>query len=655
MKRFALLLALLAIGLPAPSGAQAPATPPAGAVFAPLDLPTPTPYRLASGEPGPAYWQQRADYSIRATLDPDLHRLTGTVVITYTNNAPDSLGALWLQLDQNLFRPGSRGATLQQGESRWRGAFEGGGYTLSRIDVVRDGRRTSPRYLVDDTRLRIDLSQPLPPGGAQLQVEIDYGFTIPEYGADRMGRLAVEGGTVYEMAQWYPRLYVYDDVHGWNPLPYLGQGEFYLEFGTFDVALTVPRDYLVVATGSLVNPEEVLTAEQQARLARARTSAETVTLVGRDEIGQPGARPDGTGPLTWRYHAERVRDFAWAASSRFIWDAAAYRDVLVQSAYPPEGLGTEGNPGWEHATQYGRHAIAHYSETWFPYPYPVAISVAGIVGGMEYPMIQFSSVRARDQGLLGVVDHELGHNWFPMIVASDERRHAWMDEGFNTFINYYSNVDFYGEEAQRTARLSGDYIAERMRPPEGERPIYTYPDRLPRSALGFLAYRKPGMGLRLLREVVLGPERFDEAFKAYIQRWAYKHPQPADFFRTIEDVAGEDLAWFWRGWFLSTDALDQAVAAVTTRRDTTTISVANRGGLVMPARVAVTFADGTAETLHVPVEAWTTTDTFDLVVPRGDVRTVTLDPEAMLPDVDRANNTWRAGARRGSPSGGSRR
>ena len=609
--------------------------------FAPLDLPTPNVYRAADGRPGEAYWQQRADYFIEVALDPTTHRITGTETITYTNNSPLPLEAVWLQLDQNLFNSDSRGAALQGGDSRWRGAFADGGYDITRVEIVQENDRQEAVYFVDDTRMRITLEEPVPPGGGTVDVEVDFAFTVPAYGADRMGRLDVAQGTVYEIAQWYPRLYVYDDVNGWNPLPYLGQGEFYLEFGDFDLEITVPRDFVVAATGELLNPDEVLTSDQQERLARARESQVPINIIFPDEVGREATRPSGEEELTWKYRAENVRDVAWAASQAFIWDAAGYETTLVQSFYPQEGLGDQQDPGWEEATAYGRHAIQHYSEMWLPYPYPVAISIGGIVGGMEYPMIQFSSVQARGQSLFGVVDHELGHNWFPMIVGSDERRHAWMDEGFNTFINYYSNLDFYGERAERTERVASSQVAGRMQEPLADQPIGTYPDLIRQEGLGFLAYRKPAAGLILLREQILGPERFDLAFRTYVERWAYKHPQPADFFRTIENVSGEDLDWFWRGWFFSTDVLDQAIASVERTEDGNRITLENRGGLVMPTTLAIRYANGTTENRRIPAETWTTSDTHVVTVPGPLALTeVRLDPEGVLPDVNRRNDRW---------------
>lgn len=620
--------------------------------FEPLELPTPTAERLASGEPGPGYWQNGADYDIDVRLEPESRRIVGSETITYTNRSPDELERLWVQLDQNLFDPDSRGARTTGAGDRFRGAFEGGGYEISGVRITRDGRTVEPEYVIDDTRLRITLDRPLAAGGGTLELSLDFAYTIPQYGADRMGWLEVERGTVFELAQWYPRMYVYDDVRGWNPLPYLGLGEFYLEYGEFDVEITVPRDFLVMATGTLENPGTVLTGEQRERLERARESAETVTIVGQDEVGTRDARPEGEGTLTWRFRADSVRDFSWAASQAFIWDAASASEpdgtsTLVMSAYPEEGLGENGRTGWEESTQFARHSIEFYSDWLAPYPYPVAVNVAGVVGGMEYPMIVFCSVNARGRGLFGVTDHELGHQWFPMIVGSDERRWFWMDEGLNSFMNHYSARAHYGQGGQ--GRTGADRIARMMSSGVHSQPSMTRADRLQMSNFGFLSYRKPAAGLILLREYVLGPELFDPAFEAYFERWQYRHPKPADFFRTIENVAGEELDWFWRGWFHTTDVLDQAVADVTTSGDTTSVVLENREGLVMPLELELQFADGSSERRRVPVEAWFSSDRYVARAVGSRVVRVVVDPDGLLPDVARENNRW---TRQGRGSGG---
>ena len=657
-------LALLAAALLAvpvaraqPAGGALPAT--NAAVFAPLELPPPNAYRAADGRPGPAYWQQRADYRIEAALDTAAHRVSGTVVLTYTNNSPLPLEHLWLHLEQNRFAQSSRGSALTPPDSRWAGSFTDGGFRLGEVTVAQGGTRYAPAVTVDDTRMRVDLRQALPAAGGQLALTVPFSFVMPEYGADRGGLFEARRGTVYEVAQWYPKVAVYDDVNGWNVQPYLGQGEFYLGYGDFDVSLTVPSNMTVVASGALQNEAEVWAPAQRARLAEAMTGDGVVRVVTPQEVGQAAGRSGPTA--TWRFRIETARDVAWAASAAFRLDATSAANgaggrVLILAAYPAEGVSDDpSEPGWEHGAEFSRHSIAYYSREWFPYPYPAAVSVAGVVGGMEYPGIQFSSVEARGFGLFGVIDHELGHNWFPMIVGSDERRHAWMDEGLDTFLNVRSNVAYFDEgtppfgagraDETRWVHLTRnpatlDYLDE---PYAQDQAVMTYPDRLRPQSLGWFAYRRPGKGLLILRDYVLGPERFDPAFREYIARWAYKHPQPADFFRTIEDVAGEDLDWFWRQWFVAEGdwRYDAAVAAVEPGGGGTTLVFENRAEMVFPLTAEVTFADGTTTRVHVPVEAFFLRDRVTAGVP-GDRRVtrVVLDPDGHLPDEDPDNNTW---------------
>ncbi len=615
------------------------------AAFAPLPLTEPGPTRSATGRPGEAYWQQRADYRIRVSLDG--RRILGSQRITYTNNSPDSLRSLWLQLDQNLFREDSYGARRAEEGARHGGFFKNGGFDLGRVTLEREGETRVPEYRVEDTMMEVLLDRPLAPGGGRLELDIDFSFEIPENGADRMGRLSVDRGVVYELAQWYPRMFTYDDVNGWNHSPYLGQGEWYLEYGDFDVEITVPRDFVVVATGELQNPEEVLTREQVSRLERARGSEETVFIIAPEEAGRGSSRPSGSGPLTWRFEARDVRDFAWAASDRFVWDAAGWEDVLIMSVYPRESMGGQGLSGWERSTEYLRHSIAHYSEKWYPYPYPVAINVGGLALGMEYPMIVFCSYQARGAFLFAVTDHEIGHTWFPMLVGSDERRYAWMDEGFDTFINYYSGIEFSGGQPVLAGSMSPGQIADELRRPRV--PAITPADSIGEDDIGVLAYNKPAAMLVLLREKVMGPETFDAAFREYIETWAYKHPQPADFIRMMEDAAGRDLDWFFRAWIWESPILDQAVASVRRTADTTVVKIENRGGMPMPLEVRLVFQDGEEERHDVGVEAWQVDGTYTLEVVGEPLRFVQLDPDGALPDVDRSNNVWGRGVISRSP------
>ena len=617
-----------------------------GASFEPLDLPDPDAHRAASGEPGAEYWQNEADYRIDVRLDTAQNRLSGEQVITYTNNSPQALERLWVQLEQNYFRPDSRGASAVPSDARFSGFFEGAGYELTSVEVEHAGKTYEPDYAVEGTRLAVPLRQALEANGNALELSLEWTYEIPEFGADRHGILDVEDGTIYQLAQWYPRMYVFDDVHGWNALPYLGQGEYYLEYGTFNVNITVPRNMIVAATGTLLNPGEVLTREQRRRLERTRDSREIVTIIEEDEVGTPETRPDGEGSLTWRYRAEQVRDFSWAASQAFMWDAAMAdagdHNVLAESFYPAEGLGTEANPGWERSTEYVRHSVEFYSDFLAPYPYDSAINVAGVVAGMEYPQIMFCDVESRGRDLFGVTDHEFGHTWFPMVVGSDERRWAWMDEGLNTFLNQYSEDAFYGEDNRQSLQRASKVIGQRFAPsPFSDQPIMTRADHIRDRALGFLAYFKPATGLMLLRDYVVGPQRFDAAFEAFFDRWAYKHPKPADFFRTIEDVTGEDLDWFWRSWFYETDDVDHAVATVATG-DTTRVTVEQRAEFMLPMTVQLRYEDGTTEQRRIPTEAFFTKDTHTLTLTDGRLTGVTVDPNQILPDVNRNNDTWTA-------------
>src|SRR5213596_820886 len=614
--------------------------------FRRLELPTPSLLREGSGRPGPEYWQQRADYTIAVSLDTATHTIAGRETIRYTNRSPDTLRYIWLQLDQNTFRDDSRGALLNPPDARFAARGFKGGFVLDGVrsaSAVGPSRRRAAgralRTTENGTLMRVELDPALPPRGVT-SLEIGYSFQVPEHGADRMGREQFPEGWLYEIAQWYPRLAVYDDVRGWNTEQYLGQGEFYLEYGDFDVALTVPRSFVVAATGTLLNPLEVLTAPQRARLAQALRSDTTVAVIAKTEVGQTFTRPAGPGPtLTWHYSAKNVRDVAWAAAPNFIWDASGYAGVLIQSLYPPEA-----NAGWARSTEYARHSIKHYSEKWLRYPYPTAINVAGPVGGMEYPMIVFCGHRAGDRALFGVTTHELGHEWFPMIVGSNERLYAWMDEGFNTFINISSGLAFYHDSVPLgrgpAAQWAAQAAAGRDQPP------ILAADRVTPALLGSVEYGKPAAGLYLLRQQLLDDTtRFDTAFREYTRRWAYKHPTPADFFRSMEDALGEDLSWFWRGWFYRTDLVDQAVDSVRTRRDSTGmlagIFLSSPGGLPMPVDLRLTFADGTVEQVRLPVEIWYEGNRFLYVrrVP-SDVIKAEIDPEKNFPDVRRENNVW---------------
>ena len=604
--------------------------------FRRLELPTPNLLREGSGRPGPQYWQQRVDYTVAVSLDTATHTLAGHETIRYTNRSPDTLRYVWLQLDQNLFRDDSRGALLNPPDARFAARGFRGGFVLDRVESVRRTLRT----IENGTLLRVELDRPLPPR-AITSLEMGFSFQVPEHGADRMGREQFAEGWLYEIAQWYPRLAVYDDVRGWNTEQYLGQGEFYLEYGDIDFAITVPRGFIVAGTGRLTNPLEVLTVQQRARLVRALQSDSTVAIIAKNEVGQSSTRPAGTGAtLTWRFTAQNVRDVAWAAAPNFIWDASGWNGILMQSFYPPVA-----DSIWRESTRMVRHSIKHYSEKWFQYPYPTAINVNGPVGGMEYPMIVFCANRRSREGLFGVTTHELGHQWFPMTVGNNERLYAWMDEGFNTFINIYSTRAYFPNQAWLRTRGQAEQWAQFAATGRDE-PGITPADRVTPELLGQVAYNKPATGLYLLRHAILDSTRFDMAFREYIRRWAFKHPTPAEFFRSMEDGVGEDLSYFWRGWFLRTDVLDQAVDSVRTRRDSsgttfTAIFLSSPGGLPMPVDLRLTFADGSLENTRLPVEAWFEGNHFTYVriFPKELVK-VEIDSDKNFPDVRRQNNTW---------------
>jgi len=640
---FLSLLVLFSAGWQAAS-AQTPAAYDQHAAFSPLFYTQHgNEFRSASGAPGPRYWQNRADYDIQVTLDTAKHRVSGSVQIRYTNNSPDTLSFIWLQLDQNIYREDSRAeaASVVTGGRFTNRSFTKG-YEISSVSLVQNGRTYEADYRVTDTRMKIQLPQVMKAGGGAVTVKIRYAFDIPHYGTDRMGRLETRYGWVYEIAQWYPRMAVYDDVLGWNNIPYMGAGEFYLDYGDFEYAITAPADMVIAGSGELVNPSQVLTANQINRLARARVSDHTVTIKDSTEIITP--TDNRKGNLTWRFSCKNTRDVAWAASRAFIWDAARInlpggKKALAQSLYPIESAG---HNAWSRSTEYVKGCIELYSQKWFPYTYPVATNVAGIVGGMEYPGIVFCSARAKTTGLWGVTNHEFGHNWFPMIVGSNERKYAWMDEGFNTFINSLATRAFNSGEyykPQQVARAAPNLFSPAS---DG---IMNTPEVIQSRQLGNMAYFKPAVALTLLRNHVLGPERFDEAFRAYIHRWAFRHPTPWDFFRTMENVAGEDLSWFWRGWFLHNWKLDQAVKDVKYPDNDTTkgalITIENREQMAMPVVVAVKESNGKTSTIKLPAEIWQRGGTWTFKAPSTTpVTEVVIDPDGDFPDIDRSNNRW---------------
>jgi hypothetical protein len=594
-----------------------------------MEWPGPNAYRSAIGTPGPDYWQQRADYSIAATLDTTRQAVDGNVTIRYTNNSPDTLKFIWLQLDQNLYRPGSKGSALFPADSRWGVRGFQGGYNLSHVTV--NGRGATVR--VDDTIGRIDLDQPIAPKGGKATITITYTFKVPEHGSDRMGR----DGTLYEIAQWYPRMAVYDDIRGWNTDPYFGQGEFYLEYGDIDYAVTAPAGYTVAGSGMLQNAAEVLSAAQRDRLARAASSSAVVQIITNDEAKATPA----AGTRTWRFRANNVRDVAWAAAPDFRWDATNADGVLAQAYYQIAKAGK----AWEQAAEQTAWSIRNYSDLFLKYPYPQATSVAGPVGGMEYPMfvmVHYGSPLDDPKSIFGTINHEHGHEWFPMIVGSNERRYAWMDEGFNTYINAFANERRYpGTNSYPFYQANWKAAVDNRI----DTPLMTPPDRIDGRALGAIGYRKPGAVLLALRDNVVGKETFDRAFREYARRWAFKHPAPGDFFRTVENVSGMDLGWYWRSFFYSTDLLDIGIDNVLMRQQEgqnyAAISLRRNSSVPFPVKMRLRFADNSTQDLSLPVEIWSRSDRHDAVIPvKGQVIGVRLWPEGVVPDWNTTNDVW---------------
>ncbi|HEX8563437.1 MAG TPA: M1 family metallopeptidase [Flavobacterium sp.] len=611
--------------------------------------------RSASGQPGAKYWQNRADYKLTAQLNDQTNEISGSEVLTYTNNSPDKLGFLWMNVDQNLFKSDSRGNSVIPVNGSRNGArgqvFEGG-HNIKSVKVIStvDGKSVErdAKFMISDTRMQVMLPQEVGANGGTVKLRIDFSFISPIYGSDRMGVLATQNGKIFSVAQWFPRMCVYDDLKGWNTEPYLGAGEFYLEYGDYEVTITTPANHIVVASGELTNPAEVYTAEQQKRWATAAQSETTVAIRSADEVLNATSRPTGKQSLTWKFRMKNTRDFAWASSAAFVIDAARInlpsgKKSIAISAYPVESATRD---SWGRSTEYTKAAIEHYSKQWFEYPYPAAVNVASIAGGMEYPGIVFCEWTAKNADLWGVTDHEFGHIWFPMIVGSNERANAWMDEGFNTFINTLSTQNFNnGEYAmpKTDMNMMAQYFTM-----EGVEPVMTAPDNLKESNLGLLAYSKPGEGLTLLREQILGPERFDLALRTYINRWAYKHPTPDDFFHTIENVAGENLNWFWRGWFMNKWKMDQSITKVMYPKNDPSkgavITIDNLEKMPMPVVMDIKFKSGATTRVKLPVEIWQRNVSWTFKQPSTEeIASIQLDPEHVFPDQNPANNTWTAG------------
>jgi hypothetical protein len=655
----AFVAALVAAG--APLGAQSstqgsrPATPnpiarfdPTGSadtsIFAPLNLPNGNIYRSGDGSPGPKYWQQHADYDLHGTLDTAAKAVRGEMTLRYTNNSPDTLRFVWFQVEQNAFKNGSLNSYVFPSESRF-GArnFEGGDF-IDRFNQVAGakgakGTGVPLKTRVEGTVMKADLATPLPPGQTTT-FDVAWHFNVPEHGADRMGR----DGALYELAQWYPRVCVFDDLRGWNTEPYLGQGEFYLEYGDYNLSVTVPAGYIVAATGTLQNAAEVLTPTQISRLAQAAKSDTPVHIITEDELKSGAARPkSSSGMVTWRFTAHSVRDAVWAASPNYMWDASSWQGHMAFAYYRPSAI-----EPWKDAADMSRMSINEYSERWFQYPYPQISAVEGPISGMEYPMLAMEDRNPEKYSLYNVITHEIGHMWYPMIVGSNERMHMWQDEGFNTFINYFSEARRFPEKGSYEERVAHDrreveaYMQHNI-----DTPLEVQPDRIEPQLLGENAYVKTAVGLALLRDEILGPAAFDDAFREYTRRWAFKHPSPADFYRTMENVSGRRLDWFFRQWFIENPHFDVAVDSVRQKQvgdiDSVQVFYGNHARGVLPLHARFTFSDGSTENFDYPAEIWSTDEVnYDRLYGFNGkkITKIEIDPDKRSMDTDRSNNVW---------------
>lgn len=697
------------------SFAQAPKTPYKSTKFEQLgtQLPTPNTYRAADGSPGHDYWQQKADYKIKVSLDDKTQNIKGSETITYHNNSPSDLQYLWLQLDQNLFKKDSdtyKTAEFGLGENvpfqmmgNLFSQYSKKGYEISN---VKDENGKALTYVINKTMMRIDLPKPLKAKGGKFTFSLDWSSLITDIKKDG-GRGGFEyfpndKNYLYEIAQWFPRMAVYDDVNGWQNKQFLGQGEFALTFGDYQVEITVPDDHIVASTGELQNANKILTETQLKRLKEAENSSNPVVIVTQQEA-EANEKNTPKGTKTWIFHAQNVRDFAFATSRKFIWDAMRTnlngKKIWSMSYYPKEG-----NPLWgQYSTRVIDLTLKVYSKHTIDYPYPVAISVHGAVFGMEYPMISFNGGRPDANGtvrdgtrnaMVSVIIHEVGHNFFPMIINSDERQWSWMDEGLNTFMQYITECEVPKQEWAKkdypvsypSSRGPAARIVNYMNSsPDQLVPIMTNSESI--IQFGNNAYGKPATALNILRETIMGRELFDFSFKKYAQRWAFKHPQPADLFRTMEDASAVDLDWFWKGWFYGTEPCDISLEEVnlyTTKKLTTEsvfpaktfkenawediiarmekggmlltneeknamndkkffyeLKFKNIGGLIMPIIIDMQYKDGSAESIRIPAEIWRQNPEQVKKVVSTDKEVVqfTIDAKLETADVDIKNNT----------------
>ena len=589
--------------------------------------------RTLTGEPGERYWTNTATYDIDATLDPETATLTGTASIQYEHNAPSELSQLVLHLRQNLH---------EEGAIRNREVQVTGGMAVSHVvlngDTLTKGVEARPRYTIDGTRLYIDLAEPLSAWADAPRIDIGWSFEVPRGSeAPRMGR--EDDRTVFYLGYWYPQMAVYDDLEGWVAERYQGDGEFYMGFADYNVSLTVPDDWLVAATGTLQNADEVLAPNVRARLDTLLDARDIVSVVEADERAEATASSD-TGTHTWQFEAERSRDFAWGTSPDYVWDATTAStgegETEIHALYRP------GTATWSRAAEYAGFSVEHLSDMLLPYPYPHMTVVEGVIGGgMEYPMITLIGGNRTPESLFRVVYHEISHMWFPMLVSSNEKRYTWMDEGTTSFNTNEGMADFYDINAWAPGRQYYYGLAGT----DAEVPTMRHGDEYPvdGNARVVASYNKPGVMLHALR-AILGDDTFNEAYRTYAEQWKYKHPSPYDLFHTFETVSDKDLDWFWRGAFYETWALDHAIDTVEVHDGQTHITVRDKGNLSMPVFLEVEFADGTTHTKRAEADRWLDgkTRTVTLTVDGTEPIRVQLDPEQVLPDTDRQNHLWMA-------------
>ena len=613
-------------------------------------------FRSSNGAPGANYWQNRADYNLHATIDTVTNILKGVETISYINNSPDALTSLWLQLDQNTYRKDARSNFYTEAPSRLPGTDKNhtDGYQFETVMIEYKGKTIKADYIINDTRMQIRLPIALS-SKEKINIHIKYQYTVPGVFGGRNDFFSTKNGKIYEIAQWYPQMCVYDDLLGWNTLPFLGSGEFYCEYGDFDYTVTVPAGMIVAGSGELQNEKEVLTPLQIERLNAARKSDKTIMIRTEKEVNNDAGKTINNKTVSWNFKMNNTRDVAFGASAAYVWDAAKVnlpggKKCLAMSVYPVESAGQD---AWGRATEYLKKSIEYFSEKWYVYPYPVAVNEAGMAGGMEYPGIVFDGINDKAGELYWVTAHEIGHNWFPMIVGSDERRYAFMDEGFNTFIDVYAADEF--NNGEYAPKRDGEYAPGKGNPADEIVPLLkdtdaptmmTRADQFTEKYRHRVEYFKGAFGLVLLREVILGHDRFDYAFKKYIEKWAYKHPSPDDFFRTIDNEAGEDLSWFWKEWFYNNWQLDLAIESVSYEQDDAkngvNITIANLQKMAMPCTLQVVLKDGSKQEIKLPVETWLQSahHTIHLQTTQP-VQSVTVDPKNQLPDSNRENNVWK--------------